>query len=95
MGEYHEPAVLRMILGIREHIVPVAYLCVGFVESFPERPVFESNGWLPRLPLHELVFHDRWEERPRLDLLPALETSRIDGPHATPAPINPAESRAE
>src|SRR5574340_1423210 len=47
-----EPAALRTILGIPDRIVPVAYLCVGFVESFPERPVLETKGWLPRLPLH-------------------------------------------
>lgn len=90
-----EPAVLRTILGIPDRVVPVAYLCVGFVESFPERPVFESRGWLPRLPLHEVVFHDRWDERPRPDLLRALETSRIDGEQATPAPTNSAEGRAK
>jgi 5,6-dimethylbenzimidazole synthase len=91
-----EPAVLRTILGIPDRIVPVAYLCIGFVESFPERPVFESMGWLPRLPLHEVVFHDRWDKRPRPDLLRALETSRIDGEQATSAPIiNSAEDRAE
>ena len=80
-----EPAALRTILGIPERIVPVAYLCAGFVGSFPERPIFESNGWLPRLPLHELVFHDQWDERRRPDLLRALEMSRIDGAQATPA----------
>lgn len=90
-----EPAALRMILGIPDRIVPVAYLCVGFVESFPERPILETKGWLPRLPLHEIVFHDRWEERPRPDLLRALEMSRIDGEQATPAPTHSAEGRAK
>ncbi len=55
-----EPARLRELLGIPAHVVPVGYLCVGFVESFPERPTLETSGWLPRLPLSELVFHDRW-----------------------------------
>lgn len=90
-----EPAVLRTILGIPDRIVPVAYLCVGFVESFPERPILEIRGWLPRLPLHEVVFHDRWDERPRRDLLRALETSRIDGEQATSTLTHSAESRAE
>ncbi len=90
-----EPVVLRTILGIPERIVLVAYLCVGFVESFPERPIFESSGWLSRLPLHELVFHDRWDERPRPDLFRALETSRIDGEQATSTSTNSAESRAQ
>ena len=78
-----EPAALRTILGIPDRIVPVAYLCVGFVESFPERPILETKGWLPRLPLQDVVFHDRWAERPRPDLLRALETTRIDGERAS------------
>lgn len=90
-----QPTVLRTILGIPDRIVPVAYLCVGFVESFPERPMLETRGWLPRLPLQEVVFHDRWDERPRPDLLRALETSRIDGEQAMPASTNSAEGRPE
>lgn len=90
-----EPAILRTILGIPDRIIPVAYLCIGFVESFPERPILESSGWLPRLPLHEVVFHDRWDERPRPDLLRALETSRIDGEQATSTPSTAAEGRTK
>lgn len=82
-----EPDALRTILGIPGRIVPVAYLCVGFVESFPERPILETSGWLPRLRLQDVVFHDRWDAGPRPDLLRALKTSRIDGDQGTPAPI--------
>src|SRR5574337_321933 len=78
-----EPGTLRTILRIPDRIIPVAYLCVGFVESFPERPMLESRGWLPRLPLPEVVFHDRWAARPRPDLLRALEMSRINGERAS------------
>lgn len=87
--------MLRTILGIPDRIVPVAYLCVGFVENFHERPILETRGWLPRLPLHEVVFHDHWDERPRPDLRRALETSRIDGEHATGAPTHSSEGRVE
>ena len=90
-----EPAMLRTILGIPDRIVPVAYLCVGFVESFPERPILETRGWLPRLPLHEVVFQDRWDARPRPDLRRALETSRIDGEQATVAPTHSSKGRVE
>lgn len=78
-----DPGALRTILGIPDRVIPVAYLCVGFVESFPERPMLETRGWLPRLPLQEVVFHDRWAARPRPDLLRALETSRINGERAS------------
>lgn len=90
-----EPAVLRTILGIPDRIIPVAYLCIGFVENFPERPMLEAHGWLPRLPLQEIVFHDRWNKRPQPDLLHALSTSRIDGAHTMPAPTHSAEGKSK
>ena len=39
-----EPTVFRTIPGIQDRIVPVAYLCVGFVESFPDRPCVRSGA---------------------------------------------------
>lgn len=51
---------LRQILEIPEGIVPVAYLCVGYVEHFPDGPELEKAGWLDRLSLADLVFEDRW-----------------------------------
>lgn len=67
-----EPSRLCEILKIPEKIIPVAYLCVGFVEKFPERPVFETAGWLSRLPLNELVFRNYWGGAPSPDLDQAL-----------------------
>ncbi len=55
---HHE--VLRDALGIPAHIVPIAYLCIGYVSAFHERPELESAGWLPRLDLQTLVHQDRW-----------------------------------
>ncbi|GEM_PF-193746 len=68
-----EPAVLGEMLGIPAGIVPVAYLCLGFVERFPERPTLETQGWLPRLPLQDVVFHDCWGQPPSSELVRALE----------------------
>lgn len=63
---------LRGMLGIPEHVVPVGYLCVGFVENFPERPTLETTGWLPRLPLADVVFGDQWGARPSPELQDVL-----------------------
>ncbi len=52
---------LKEILSIPEKIVPITYLCVGYVSHFPEKPELESAGWLPRVPLEELVFSDKWQ----------------------------------
>ena len=55
-----DPAALRAALGIPEEIVPVAYLCVGYVSHFHDRPELEGAGWLPRLPIEDLVYFDAW-----------------------------------
>ena len=54
---------LREALGIPERIVPIAYLCLGYVSHFHESPELEKAGWRNRLPLEELVFQDRWGEK--------------------------------
>ncbi|HEY8086155.1 MAG TPA: 5,6-dimethylbenzimidazole synthase [Methylophilaceae bacterium] len=56
---FHE-AALQQALGIPQHIVPVAYLCIGYVNDFRRQPDLEKAGWLPRLPVEDLVFHDQW-----------------------------------
>lgn len=54
---------LRLALGIPEHIQPVAYLCIGRVSHFFEKPELETAGWLPRLPLKDMVWFDGWQKR--------------------------------
>ncbi|MCF8383721.1 MAG: 5,6-dimethylbenzimidazole synthase [Chlorobium sp.] len=51
---------VRRVLGIPEHIVPDAWLCVGFVSFFHETPELEQAGWLPRLELETLVHRETW-----------------------------------
>jgi len=57
-------AALRRIFAIPRHILPVAYLCVGYAEAFPPRPVLETAGWAARLPPRKLLHFDSWEESP-------------------------------
>lgn len=54
---------LRDALGIPAHIHPIAYLCLGRVSHFFERPELESAGWLPRVKLAEVTWFDRWQNR--------------------------------
>ena len=55
-----EPASLRELLGIPSHVVPVAYLCVGYVPEFAAQPMLQTTGWLPKLPLADVVFSEGW-----------------------------------
>lgn len=54
---------LRKQLAIPEHVVPVAYLCIGYVSEFPAGPALESAGWETRESLTGLLHFDRWESR--------------------------------
>lgn len=54
---------LREALGIPRDVAPIAYLCLGHVSHFYEKPELETAGWLPRLPLRELVWFDQWHQR--------------------------------
>lgn len=58
-----DPVKLRQVLGIPAHVIPVAYLCVGYVSEFAPRPELETAGWLARLPLEELIFHEAWGKK--------------------------------
>jgi len=51
---------LRETLGIPEDIIPIAYLCVGYVSEFNDQPDLEKAGWSERLPLNDLVYYDQW-----------------------------------
>ena len=55
------PQALREALGIPREIVPIAYLCVGYVRDFHARPELEAAGWLKRMPLPELLHFDGWQ----------------------------------
>jgi 5,6-dimethylbenzimidazole synthase len=55
---------LRKILGIPLHIVPVAYLCLGYPTEFTDKPLLEIVGWRERLPVEQLVHFDTWEPNP-------------------------------
>ena len=52
---------LSAILRLPARVVPVAYLCLGHVEEFPPEPELQTAGWLPRLPLEEVLRYETWE----------------------------------
>ena len=53
-------ADLRSILSLPEHVVPVAFLCIGHVAELFEKPELEAKGWRQRINLDELIFDERW-----------------------------------
>lgn len=54
---------LRAILGLPDHVIPVAYLCLGHVNELYDAPELEARGWAKRIPIDEVIFRDRWGEK--------------------------------
>ena len=54
---------LKEVLELPEHIMPIAYLCLGHVSDFAQKPDLELAGWLPRLELKDVVFYEKWEQK--------------------------------
>lgn len=59
------PSELRTVLHIPETIIPVAYLCVGFVSEFLPSPELEQRGWEHRVPVETLIHDDFYLDTPR------------------------------
>lgn len=55
---------LKETLAIPDHVIPVAYLCLGYVSEFLDKPELETAGWRRRLPLDDLVAFDQWDGTP-------------------------------
>ena len=58
---------LREILGIPEHVIPVAYLCIGYPQEFLDEPELQRRGWAERVPLDALLYRERWGVRSAAD----------------------------
>jgi len=55
-----EDNILREALGIPENIEIIAYLCIGYVTKFKDKPELESAGWLPRRSVDKAVHYNKW-----------------------------------
>ena len=51
---------LKRILGILAHVRPIAYLSLGYVDEFADKPDLEKAGWLPRLDLDNVLSYEQW-----------------------------------
>ncbi|GEK71533.1 MULTISPECIES: 5,6-dimethylbenzimidazole synthase [Halomonas] len=51
---------LAEVLGLPENVYPLAYLCLGYVDEFLDRPELARAGWRQRLPLAERVHGNGW-----------------------------------
>ena len=69
-------AQLRQILGVPHHVIPVAYLCLGYPVEFTTEPVLQAAGWRDRLDLEDLVHFDGWGGGDWAEFSRALEATK-------------------
>ncbi|RXH56910.1 5,6-dimethylbenzimidazole synthase [Granulicella sibirica] len=55
-----DPRNLRNVLRIPEHLTIVAYLCLGYVDTFATEPDLERQGWEQRTPLDDCLHFDHF-----------------------------------
>ncbi|MFK3732084.1 nicotinate-nucleotide--dimethylbenzimidazole phosphoribosyltransferase [Streptomyces sp. NPDC088090] len=75
-------------LGLPEHLEVVAYLCVGYVDEFPDEPELMQAGWAKRRPLSWVVHEETYGRR----ALPGEEPH--DLLQETVASIRPLDAKA-
>src|SRR5215212_971727 len=51
---------LKRILDIPAHVKAIAYLSLGYVDEFADKPDLEKAGWLPRLDLDNVLCYEQW-----------------------------------
>jgi len=77
-----DPRGLRQILDVPDHVVIIAYLCLGYVTDFETEPELATKGWEQRVPLAETLHFDRYGrvDGARARALATLsEAARIEG----------------
>ncbi|MCJ8295559.1 MAG: 5,6-dimethylbenzimidazole synthase [Colwellia sp.] len=55
--------VLRDTLNIPSNIEIIAYLCLGYVSKFSDKPELEEFGWLPREDINRLIHKEKWSSK--------------------------------
>ncbi len=60
---FYREDFLRRLLAIPSGVRPVAWLCVGHVRELPDTPDLERHGWRKRIPIDDVVHHERYGER--------------------------------
>jgi nicotinate-nucleotide--dimethylbenzimidazole phosphoribosyltransferase len=74
---FYQPQDVRQLLGLPEHVVPVAWLCIGYPDERPSRPGLEAAGWERRQALAGFIHHERWGAGPAAPPASAPEPAAV------------------
>ena len=58
-----DPTELSRLLSLPPDVVPLAYLCLGYVTEFLAAPELQAVGWRARLPVAEAIHANQWGQR--------------------------------
>ena len=87
---FHE-AEVKARLGIPEEIHLIAYLTIGHVSNFQQKPDLERKGWRKRLNLPDLVMENHWQRSAEPAIISELEKELERRAPADPAPSDDEE----
>lgn len=82
---FHE-AEVKARLGIPEEIHLIAYLTIGHVTNFQQKPDLERKGWRKRLNLPDLVMENHWQRSAEPAIISELEKELERRAPTEPAP---------
>ncbi|MCL2543398.1 MAG: 5,6-dimethylbenzimidazole synthase [Nocardioidaceae bacterium] len=60
---FYREEFLRSLVGMPDHVRPVAWLCVGPVEGLPDVPDLERHGWRHRSPVGSVLHQETYGRR--------------------------------
>lgn len=82
------PAELAGLVGAPDGVETLGWLCIGWPDERPPAPGLEAAGWSRRLPLEDVILHERWS-----DGAASPPVSRLRAP--TPAAVVAARDAAD
>ena len=59
---FFQPAELAELLSLPEGVETLGWLCLGWPDERPPSPGLERAAWSSKLPLDDVVMHDRWSD---------------------------------
>jgi 5,6-dimethylbenzimidazole synthase len=57
---FYRERFLQELVGLPDHVRPIAWLCVGPVHCIQDVPDLERHDWRQRRPLEDAIHRERW-----------------------------------
>ena len=74
---FFNPEDVKKILNIPDEIKLVAYLTLGKLTEYHDKPELEEKQWEKRHNLSEYIFMDKWNNKPDDNFINIIKNSRI------------------